>query len=109
MKSPTYSIEEIFEIVRLIPAGRVSSYGAIAAALNLGSARIVGWAMNQSHFSETYVPAHRVVNRIGELSGRHHFSPPSLMQELLEKEGVLIKNSRVQDFDTVFWNPLTEI
>ncbi len=94
----------VYEVTRQIPPGRVSTYGAIADYLALGSARMVGWALNHC-FGEHNVPAHRVVNRLGELSGRNHFPSPAMMQELLEREGVIVKNSRVQDFERVFWHP----
>ena len=98
--------ELVYEITRLIPEGRVSTYGSIADYLSLGSARMVGWALTQSNQNSMEdVPAHRVVNRKGELSGRAHFKPPGLMQELLESEGVEVKNERVQNFDQHFWHP----
>lgn len=96
--------EQVYDVVRCIPSGRVTTYGAIASFLSLGSARMVGWALNHS-FGELDVPAHRVVNRKGELSGRSHFSPPTLMQELLENEGVKVENDQVADFEEHFWNP----
>jgi methylated-DNA-protein-cysteine methyltransferase-like protein len=84
----------------------VTSYGAIAEALGTkGSARMVGWAMNQSHFVKPAVPAHRVVNRQGRLSGKMHFSPPERMQELLEKEGIQIVEDQIIDFQKHFWDP----
>lgn len=102
--------EAVYEVVRLIPSGRVSTYGAIAAAIGRkGAARMVGWAMNNSHVVIPPVPAHRVVNRNGLLSGKAHFSPPSKMQELLEAEGIIIHNDRVLQFDHLFWDPLREI
>ena len=102
-KQPTY-YENVYDVVRLIPAGRVTTYGSIADFLALGSARMVGWALNQGlHRGD--VPAHRVVNRKGELSGRLHFQTPTLMQELLEKEGVVVQDHQVQDFDQVYWSP----
>jgi methylated-DNA-protein-cysteine methyltransferase-like protein len=98
--------EQVYAIARLIPRGRVTSYGAIARALGTArSSRMVGWAMSSAHDSQD-VPAHRVVNRIGLLTGKAHFTPPSLMQQLLEKEGVKVKNDQVQDFEKVFWNPM---
>ncbi|HEV7620617.1 MAG TPA: MGMT family protein [Flavisolibacter sp.] len=98
--------ELVFDIVRQIPRGRVTSYGAIAAALGTKkSARLVGWAMNSSHGTKPKVPAHRVVNRIGLLSGKMHFDDSGKMQELLEKEGIKIKNDQVQDFKKKFWDP----
>ena len=99
----------VFEITRKIPFGRVSTYGAIADYLSLGSARMVGWALNKSFIAENGVPAHRVVNRKGELSGRIHFPSPTLMQELLENEGVLIVDNKVQNFKALFWNPSFEL
>jgi len=102
-EEPTY-YERVYAVTRSIPRGRVSTYGAIADFLALGSARMVGWALYQ-RFSGYDVPAHRVVNRKGELSGRHHFPQPDLMQQLLEQEGVKIEKDRVQDFDKLFWHP----
>jgi methylated-DNA-protein-cysteine methyltransferase-like protein len=100
----------IYEIVRLIPAGRVSSYGAIARYVGSPSgARMVGWAMNKSHAQKEYTPAHRVVNRIGMLSGKHHFPGENVMQELLESEGVVILKDQIQNFDQVFWDPFKEL
>lgn len=94
----------VFEVTRKVPRGRVTTYGAIADYLALGSARMVGWALHQVKW-EDGVPAHRVVNRKGELSGRHHFNPPSRMQELLEQEGVVVEDDRVKDFKKLFWHP----
>ena len=91
--------EQVYEVVRQIPRGRVSSYGAIAAVLGTKlSARMVGWAMNGSHMVRPKVPAHRVVNRNGMLTGKHHFSPPEKMEELLKKEGIRVIDDQVQDF-----------
>jgi len=102
--------ELVYDIARQIPKGRVTSYGAIAAALGTKlSARMVGWAMNGSHRVKPKVPAHRVVNRIGLLSGKHHFSPPGSMEKLLKKEGVKVKNDKVVDFEILFWNPVEEL
>jgi methylated-DNA-protein-cysteine methyltransferase-like protein len=96
----------VYQIVRLIPKGKVTSYGAIASALGTKlSARMVGWAMNGSHTSKVKVPAHRVVNRNGMLSGKMHFSPPEKMQQLLEKEGIKVENDRILDFEKHFWDP----
>lgn len=98
--------ELVYYVTQKIPKGRVTNYGAIADYLSLGSARMVGWALTQSHKSSMgKIPAHRVVNRKGELSGRVHFGTPTLMQELLEKEGVEVVNDRVVDFDGHFWHP----
>jgi len=102
--------QDVFEVVRQIPAGRVTSYGAIARYLGTaGSSRMVGWAMNLSHHQEVYVPAHRVVNRNGLLTGKVHFGSPDVMQELLENEGVAVENDRVTDFDRLFWDPMKEL
>ena len=98
--------ELVYYVTQKIPKGRVTNYGAIADYLSLGSARMVGWALTQSNKSSMgNVPAHRVVNRKGELSGRVHFATPTLMQELLEKEGVKVENDKVVDFKTLFWHP----
>lgn len=97
--------ERVYEIVRQIPEGKVTSYGAIAKALGAArSARMVGWAMNASHNLED-VPAHRVVNRIGMLSGKHHFDGTNLMQQLLENEGIKVIDNQIIDFDKHFWEP----
>lgn len=96
----------VYDLVRLIPKGRVCSYGAIAKAIGAPkSARMVGWAMSQSHGQIPKVPAHRVVNSIGLLTGRAHFSPPEKMEELLKQEGVEVKNNKVQAFKQYFWDP----
>ena len=98
--------EDVYEVAKLIPAGRVTSYGAIAAYLGAkGSARMVGWAMNGAG-AYPEVPAHRVVNRNGLLTGKHHFSSPDAMQKALEKEGVKVTDDKVQDFERVFWDPV---
>ncbi len=102
------TFDAIYAVVCLIPAGRVSSYGAIAAYLGMkGGARMVGWAMNASH-SLPDVPAHRVVNRVGALSGKHFFGG-NRMQELLESEGIQVKNDQVLDFKIKFWDPSSEL
>ena len=103
MSSNSY-FDLVYEVTRHIPPGRVSTYGAIADFLSLGSARMVGWALNQCHGFRD-VPAHRVVNSKGELSGRMHFKPPSAMATRLRKEGVKVKEDRVADFEKVFWHP----
>jgi methylated-DNA-protein-cysteine methyltransferase-like protein len=100
--------EDIYEVVRLIPPGRVTSYGAIAAYLGMKSgARLVGWAMNGSHSLD--VPAHRVVNRSGLLTGKHFFGTPTRMQELLEEEGIAVEKDKILNFRQVFWDPSTEL
>lgn len=98
--------EQVYAIARQIPKGRVTSYGAIARCLGAkSSARMVGWAMNGAHAIKPKIPAHRVVNRNGMLSGKHHFATPTQMEELLKKEGILVKNDTVVDFDKKFWDP----
>ena len=100
---------DVYEVVKLVPPGRVTSYGAIAVYLGTkGSARMVGWAMNASHTLDD-VPAHRVVNRSGLLTGRHHFQTPTIMQEMLEAEGVIIENDKVKNFSQVYWEPIKEL
>ena len=102
--------EQVFALVRQIPRGRVTSYGAIAAALGTtSSARMVGWALNGSHKQRPKVPAQRVVNREGLLTGKFHFEYPEQMQELLEKEGVQVKDDKIVDFRERFWDPLKEL
>ena len=102
--------ELVFEVVRQIPKGKVTSYGAIAACLGTkSSARMVGWAMNGAGRVKPKVPAHRVVNRIGMLSGKHHFSPPGSMEKSLKKEGIKVKNDKIVDFEKHFWDPIKEV
>jgi len=97
--------ERVYDVARQIPYGKVTSYGAIAKALGAArSARMVGWAMNASHLKDD-IPAHRVVNRKGVLTGKHHFDGTNLMQQLLESEGVKIKDNQIVDFDKYFWQP----
>ena len=98
--------QDVYEVVRQVPKGRVTSYGTIAAYLGTKlSARMVGWAMNAAGSAKPKVPAQRVVNRNGMLSGKHHFSTPTAMEELLKKDGVAVKNDTVVDFKTRFWDP----
>jgi methylated-DNA-protein-cysteine methyltransferase-like protein len=102
--------EQVYQVVRLIPKGRVTSYGAIAAYLGAKtSARVVGYAMNAAHSQKPKVPAHRVLNRNGQLTGKHHFATPYLMQELLEKEKVKVENDAVVDLKKHFWDPTVEL
>jgi methylated-DNA-protein-cysteine methyltransferase related protein len=102
--------ENVWDVVRQIPKGRVTTYGAIARYLGTGSsARMVGWAMNASFVVKPKVPAQRVINRNGMLSGKMHFSTPTLMQELLEKEGIKIENDKVIEFEILFWDPAIEL
>ena len=101
--------EDVYEVVRLIPSGRVTSYGAIASYLgSKGSARMVGWALIASH-PFTKIPAHRVVNRVGLLTGSQHFDAPNSMQERLEQEGVQVENNQVVNFEKLFWDPAKEL
>ena len=95
----------VYDVIRTIPEGRVSTYGAIADFLTLGSARMVGYALRQLPANMADVPAHRVVNASGVLTGRHRFNPPGLMQALLESEGVAVINDRVVNFKHLFWHP----
>ena len=102
--------DAIYDVVRCVPKGRVTSYGAVAAAIGAASgARVVGYAMNNCLNVKPKVPAHRVVNRNGLLTGKHHFSPPEKMQQLLEKEGIKITGDKVVDFDKLFWDPQVEL
>jgi methylated-DNA-protein-cysteine methyltransferase-like protein len=102
--------ELVYEVARQIPRGRVTSYGAIANCLGTkSSARMVGWAMNGAHLVKPAVPAHRVVNRLGILSGKHHFHPPGSMESRLRKEGIKVKDDKVVDFDKIFWDPATAL
>ncbi len=106
-ETPNY-FHQVFEVTRRIPYGRVTTYGTIANYLTLGSARMVGWALNKSFTAENDVPAHRVVNRKGELSGRNHFPMPTMMQQLLESEGVVVENDTIKDLKKYFWDPAEE-
>jgi len=102
--------ELVYEVARQIPKGKVTSYGAIATSLGTkSSARMVGWAMNGAGKVKPKVPAHRVVNRIGMLSGKHHFSPPGSMEKSLKKEGIKVKNDKIVDFEKHFWDPIKEL
>jgi methylated-DNA-protein-cysteine methyltransferase related protein len=104
-KSDTF-FGKVYEVVREVPYGRVTTYGAIAEYLGTrGSARMVGWAMNASHTDLQNVPAHRVVNRNGMLTGKHHFDGPKVMQQLLESEGIRVTDDRIVDFEMYFWTP----
>jgi methylated-DNA-protein-cysteine methyltransferase-like protein len=102
--------EKVYDITRLIPYGRVTSYGAIARYLGSGqSARMVGWALNASHTGSGFIPAHRVVNRNGLLTGKHHFGNSSTMRQLLENEGLIVENDTIIDFIEKFWDPMKEL
>lgn len=108
VKDPSF-FEQVFEVVKLIPKGRVSSYGAIAFFLGAKkSARMVGWAMNAAH-KMPEIPAHRVVNRIGMLSGKMHFASPTEMEELLVKEHIQVRNDQIVNFEKIFWDPTKEL
>jgi methylated-DNA-protein-cysteine methyltransferase-like protein len=102
--------KRVYEVTRLIPYGRVTSYGAIARFIGSGrSARMVGWALNVSHNKPEFIPAHRVVNRNGLLSGKHHFGNSTTMQQLLENEGFIIEDDQVTEFREKFWDPSSEL
>lgn len=102
--------EKVYVVVMQIPYGRITTYGAIAAFLgSKGSARMVGWAMNAAHAQPENIPAHRVVNRNGRLTGKHHFGHPDTMQKLLESEGLLIQEDAILNFDEKFWDPEREL
>ena len=101
--------QNVFEVTKLVPYGRVTSYGAIAQYLgSKQSSRMVGWAMNASHKLKD-IPAHRVVNRNGVLTGKNHFETPDRMRELLEKEGIKVVDDQIVEFDRYFWNPSIEL
>ncbi len=101
--------DKVYNVVRQIPEGKVTSYGAIANYLGVKkSARLVGWAMNASH-GDNSIPAHRVVNRIGLLTGKHHFGGTKVMQQLLENEGILIKENKILNLELHFWDPRNEL
>lgn len=102
--------QEVYEVVRLVPSGRVTSYGAIAHYLGARhGARMVGWAMMAAHTAEAYVPAHRVLNRNGLLTGRQHYATPTAMQEALEAEGIQVADDQVVEFKRLFWDPAAEL
>lgn len=109
MKRDLPFFNDVYEVVKLVPPGRVTSYGAIARYLGTsGSARMVGWALNKVVNREE-IPAHRVVNRMGLLSGKHHFGSLGAMQKKLEDEGIIVVDDKVVDFDKLFWNPSEEL
>jgi methylated-DNA-protein-cysteine methyltransferase related protein len=110
MKADESFFEKVYEVVRKVPEGKVTTYGAIAAFLGTRmSARMVGWAMNKCHVHPYPVPAHRVVNRNGLLTGKHHFGGPDIMRQLLESEGVKIENNAISDFKKHYWDPSEEL
>jgi methylated-DNA-protein-cysteine methyltransferase-like protein len=101
---------KVYEVTRCIPYGRITSYGAIARYLGSGrSARMVGWALNSSHSNQEFIPAHRVVNRNGLLTGKHHFGNSTTMEQLLENEGIIIEDDHIINFDEKFWDPSKEL
>jgi len=108
MKNENF-FDKVYQVAKLIPYGKVTSYGAIAKYLGAArSARMVGWAMNASH-NNNEIPAHRVVNRMGLLTGKQHFDGTNLMQQLLENEGIVVIENQIQNFDQVFWDPFKEL
>jgi len=109
-REPYSFFTDVYDVVRQVPKGKVTSYGAIAAYLGTKlSARMVGWAMNAAHTAKPKVPAQRVVNRNGMLTGKHHFATPTAMEALLKKDGVAVKNDAVVDFKERFWDPAVEL
>ena len=110
LKANNDFFSKVYEVTKRIPYGRITSYGAIARYLGSGrSARMVGWALNVSHSNREFIPAHRVVNRNGLLSGKFHFGNSTTMEQLLENEGIIIENDRIINFEEKFWNPGTEL
>lgn len=110
MKASDHFYEQVYEVVRLIPSGRVSTYGAIARYLGTGrSARVVGWALNICHTASDYIPAHRVVNRKGLLTGKRWFGNSSTMKQLLQNEGIEVEDDQIIHFEDVFWDPAAEL
>jgi len=110
MKNNLSFFEKVYEVTKKIPAGRVTSYGAIARYIGApGSARMVGWALNDSHTRKEFIPAHRVVNRNGLLTGKNHFSGYNVMEDLLESENIEVKDDKVLHFNELFWDPIKEL
>jgi len=110
MKNDLSFFEKVYEVTKKIPVGRVTSYGAIARFLGApGAARMVGWALNNSHAQKEFIPAHRVVNRNGLLTGKNHFSGSTVMKDLLESENVEVENDKVLHFNELFWDPIKEL
>jgi methylated-DNA-protein-cysteine methyltransferase-like protein len=110
LKANNDFFSKVYEVTKRIPYGRITSYGAIARYLGSGrSARMVGWALNVSHSNREFIPAHRVVNRNGLLSGKFHFGNSTTMEQLLENEGIIIENDRIINFEEKFWDPGTEL
>ncbi len=110
MKNTEHFFEKVYNVTRMIPFGCVTSYGAIARYLGTGrSARMVGWALNASHSSKHFVPAHRVLNRNGLLTGKYHFGGPTVMEQLLRNEGIIVEDDRVVNWKEKFWDPAKEL
>jgi methylated-DNA-protein-cysteine methyltransferase-like protein len=110
MRENSGFFEQVYEVTRMIPYGRVTSYGAIARYLGSPqAARMVGWALNSSHHMEDFIPAHRVVNRNGMLTGKHHFDGQRVMQQLLENEGIQISDDQIINYKDHFWDPSREL
>ncbi len=110
LKANNDFFSKVYEVTKRIPYGRITSYGAIARYLGSGrSARLVGWALNVSHSNREFIPAHRVVNRNGLLTGKFHFGNSTTMEQLLENEGIIIENDRIINFEEKFWDPGTEL
>ena len=110
MSSDQGFFEKVYEVVKLIPSGRVTTYGAIARCIGSpGAGRMVGWALNKSFSSQGFIPAHRVVNRNGRLTGKTHFGGTEIMKELLHSEGILVIDDQVKDFENLFWDPVKNI
>jgi methylated-DNA-protein-cysteine methyltransferase-like protein len=110
LKANNDFFSKVYEVTKRIPYGRITSYGAIARYLGSGrSARMVGWALNVSHSNREFIPAHRVVNRNGLLTGKFHFGNSTTMEQLLENEGIIIENDRIINFEEKFWDPGTEL
>lgn len=109
-QTPDDFFSRVYEVTKLIPYGRVTSYGAIARYIGTArSARMVGWALNVCHNRQEFIPAHRVINRNGVLSGKHHFGNSTTMQQLLENEGLIVENDKVLNFREKFWDPSFEL
>jgi methylated-DNA-protein-cysteine methyltransferase related protein len=110
LKSDNDFFTKVYEVTKCVPYGRITSYGAIARYLGSGrSARMVGWALNVSHNNMEFIPAHRVVNRNGLLTGKYHFGNSTTMEQLLQNEGIIIENDRIMNFEEKFWDPAIEL
>mgnify|MGYP000491686529 CR=1 FL=1 len=110
MKNDKSFFDKVYEVTKMVPEGRVTTYGAIARYLGApGAARMVGWALNNSHAQDDFIPAHRVVNRNGLLTGKNHFSGSTVMQDLLESENIYVNNDKIVNFSKLFWDPIKEL